>query len=133
MLLYCDGNRIICTCLFLNRRKQDVPPRRAGFLFDRDRNFWYTNSPSIARRLGSHLDEHDHDVIDSFEESQRRCAAGLPVIDPDSLLLLFCRKFEENSAREKVDAKVEYDRSLEEARAHVAEVERKRASQVRSR
>ena len=74
-MLYSDGYQIICDCLFLNRRKQDVPPRRAGFFFNHYRNFWCTTSPAVARRLGSILSERDHEVIDLFEDAQRRCAA----------------------------------------------------------
>lgn len=145
MLLYSDGNRIICTCLFLNRRKQDVPPRRAGFLFDRDRNFWYTNSPGVARSLGPHLDARDHDIINDFEDAQRRRAEGRPLIDADSLLLVWCRQVQEDASDHFTEvARKSPPRGFSRAdsllldccrqiQEDAARVDRKRASQVRSR
>ena len=68
-MLYSDNHRIICDCLFSNN---PGIPKRAGLVFDHNRNFWYTNSVAVARRLGPYLTAHDLDVIDLFEVEQRR-------------------------------------------------------------
>ena len=68
-MLYADENRIICDCLFV---KNPGIPKRAGLIFDYNRNFWYTNSGAVARRLGPYLTSRDLEVIDLFESEQIR-------------------------------------------------------------